>query len=75
MDGITQLREARGHEEVTFSNVADHFVDFVDRDPAAAEVVDRLARFLAEVERVRHDHDIDPDRGLAGVPESKVPDV
>lgn len=75
MDGIDRLRAARGDEQVTFGDVADHFVDFVDRDPAARDVVDRLAAFLAEVERVDHAHENDPHRGLAGTPESEVPTV
>ena len=75
MDGIERLRAARGEETVTFNDVADHLVDFADRDPAAREVLDRLGRFLADVERVDHDHGNDPDRGLAGTPESQVPDV
>ncbi|HEX8001226.1 MAG TPA: DUF6104 family protein [Mycobacteriales bacterium] len=75
MDGIERLRAERGDEQVTFGDVADHLVDFVDRDPAARGVVDRLAGFLAEVERVDHAHENDPDRGLVGTPESEVPPV
>jgi hypothetical protein len=75
MDGIALLRDRRGSEDVTFDDVADHLVDFVDRDQAARDVVDRLARFLAEVEQVHHDHGADPDRGVAGTPEAEVPAV
>lgn len=75
MDGVAKLREQRGDEQVTFNDVADHLVDFVDRDPAARDVVDRLAAFLAEVERVDHSHENDPVRGLAGTPEDEVPPV
>ena len=75
MDGVDRLRETRGSEEVTFGDVADHLVDFVDRDPAARDVVDRLAAFLAEVERVDHNHENDPSRGLVGTPEDEVPPV
>lgn len=75
MDGVARLRARRGAEKVTFDNVADHLVDFADRDPAARDVIDRLAGFLAEVERVDHDHDADPDRGVVGTPESEVPSV
>lgn len=75
MDGIRRLREARGDERVTFGDVADHFTDFVDRDASARDVIDRLARFLAEVEGVDHAHENDPERGVAGTPESQVPAV
>lgn len=75
MDGIARLRDTRGEEQVTFNDVADHFVDFADRDPDARDVLDRLARFLAEVERVDHDHENDPERGVAGTPEPEVPEV
>jgi hypothetical protein len=62
--GIDTLRAKRGAEQVTFGNVADHLVDFAERNPEQAETVDRLARFLAGVEDVDHDHGADPDRGL-----------
>ena len=75
MEGIAKLRAMRGEEQVTFDDVADHFVDFADRDPAARDVLDRLAAFLAEVEQVDHDHENDPERGLAGTPEPEVPSV
>jgi hypothetical protein len=75
VDGVERLRTLRGDEQVTFGDVADHLVDFADRDPAAADVVDRLARFLAEVERVDHAHENDPERGVVGTPESEVPPV
>lgn len=75
MDGIGRLREERGDEQVTFGDVADHLVDFVDRDPAARDVVERLARFLAQVEQVDHSHENDPHRGLVGTPEDEVPPV
>lgn len=73
MEGITRLREARGDEQVTFHDVADHLVDFADREPGDREVVDRIARFLADVERVDHDHENDPERGVVGTPEPEVP--
>jgi len=63
-DGIDTLRAKRGEEEVTFDDVADHLVDFAERHPEAATTVDALARFLAGVEDVDHDHDEDPERGL-----------
>ena len=57
MDGVRRLREERGDEQVTFDDVADHFEDFTRREPASRDVVDRLARFLARVEDVDHEHD------------------
>ena len=75
MDGIRRLREARGDEQVTFDDVADHMVDFADRDPSARDPIDRLARFLAEIEKVDHDHEADPERGVVGTPEPEVPSV
>lgn len=73
MEGIERLRALRGDEQVTFGDVADHFADFVERDPAARDVVGRLAAFLAEVERVDHDHENDPGRGLVGTPGVRGP--
>lgn len=40
-----------------FSQVADHFVDFVARHPEHEAVVDELGSYLAEVESLDHDHD------------------
>ena len=68
--GIRTLRFERGPQHVTFSEVADHLFDYVERHPHDAVTIDRLARFLAEVEHWPHDHDADPDRGLqAPMPE------
>jgi hypothetical protein len=53
---MDRLRDKRGDEEVTFSDVADHFDDFVNRHPDSREIVDRLASFLADVEDVGHEH-------------------
>jgi len=63
-NGIDTLRAKRGEEQVTFDDVADHLVDFAERHPDAANTVDALARFLAGVEDVDHDHGEDPERGL-----------
>jgi Family of unknown function (DUF6104) len=57
MDGVRRLRDQRGEETVTFNDVADHFEDFVGRDPGSAETVDRIAAFLARVEDVDHEHE------------------
>ena len=65
-EGIERLRSRRGSQKVTFDDVADHLVDYVDRHPDSQAVVDDLAGFLASVERIDHDHDASPDRGLAG---------
>jgi uncharacterized protein DUF6104 len=56
-DGVQQLRDKRGDEEVTFGDVADHFEDFAKRHPDARAVLDQLASFLARVEDVDHEHE------------------
>ena len=63
-DGISQLRAERGAQHVTFSEIADHLFDYLDRHPDESPTVHRIARFLVEVEGIEHDHDLDPDRGL-----------
>src|SRR3981081_3838694 len=72
-EGIQRLRAQRGHERVTFADVADHLVDYVERTPEARQVVDELAGFLAGVGDVAHDHDADPDRGLGAGPGAEPP--
>src|SRR5690348_1339273 len=62
--GVELLRPRRGDEDVTFGDVADHLVDYMDRHPESRKVVDDLAAFLARVEGIDHDHDRSPDRGL-----------
>ena len=64
-EGIVRLRSQRGGQQVTFSDVADHLVDYLERHPDAYDVVDDLAGFLARVERIDHDHDESRDRGLS----------
>jgi hypothetical protein len=56
-DGVQQLRDNRGDEEVTFGDVADHFDDFGKRHPDARATIDRLAAFLARVEDIDHEHE------------------
>jgi hypothetical protein len=56
-DGVQQLRDKRGDEEVTFGDVADHFEDFGKRHPDARATIDRLAAFLARVEDIHHEHE------------------
>jgi hypothetical protein len=55
-DGVRLLREKRGDQRVTFADVCDHLVDFRRRSPEHAEAVAALARFLARVEDVDHEH-------------------
>jgi hypothetical protein len=59
MDGVERLRAKRGHEQVTFDDVADHFEDFVQRRPQARVTIEAFAAFLAGVEDVDHEHDGD----------------
>jgi hypothetical protein len=63
-DGIQTLRDQRGGGRVSFDEVADHLVDYCERNPGHAEVINRFAEFFAAVEFLPHDHDADPDRGL-----------
>jgi hypothetical protein len=63
--GIARLRSQRGGEKVSFDDVADHLVDYIERHPESRSVVEDLAGFLARVETIDHDHDASPDRGLA----------
>lgn len=64
LPGIGRLRSERGRERVSFDDVADHLVDYIERHPGTRDSVDDLAAFLAQVERIDHDHDAAPDRGL-----------
>jgi hypothetical protein len=64
LHGVERLRSQRGAERVTFDDVADHLVDYIDRHPETRDTVDQLAAFLARVERIDHDHAAVPDRGL-----------
>jgi hypothetical protein len=56
-DAIRRLRAKRGHEQVTFNDVADHLADHASRTPGDAGAMQRLAAFLAHVEDVDHDHE------------------
>lgn len=56
-EGIQLLMDKRGGEQITFKDVADHLADYLDRFPDEEHAVDVLARFLAGVEDVPHDHD------------------
>ena len=57
MEGVDRLRAKRGHEQVTFDDVADHFEDFVQRRPQSRETIQEFAAFLAGVEDVDHEHE------------------
>lgn len=57
LPGVPRLVAKRGDEEVAFSQVADHLVDFAAHHPEQAPVVDALGAFLAAVEDLPHDHD------------------
>jgi hypothetical protein len=57
LKGVGLLIDRRGSEEVRFSQVADHLVDFAARRPQVAPIIDELGRYLADVELRPHDHD------------------
>ena len=63
-DGVELLRDKRGDQQVTFADVCDHLVDFRRRSPEHAAAVDELARFLARVEDVDHEHRPGEDAAL-----------
>jgi hypothetical protein len=63
-DEIEYLRRKRGDQNVTFAQVADHLHDFVDRVPTDRDAIQRLGRFLADVEDIDHSHENDHTRGL-----------
>ena len=63
-DGIDNLRNRRGREQVSFDDIADHLADYAERHPDDGPAIDRLAGFLARVEDVDHDHDRRPGHGL-----------
>jgi hypothetical protein len=48
MFGIGQLRDRRGSETVTFDEVADLLVAFVDHNPDEGHAIDSLGSFLAK---------------------------
>jgi hypothetical protein len=56
-DGIDLLRDKRGDQQVTFSDVCDHLVDFRRASPEHAPAIEALATFLANVEDVDHEHE------------------
>lgn len=64
MESIDFLKQKRGTEQITFNDVADHLFDYAERHPHERGTIERVARFLANVEDVDHDHEADEDRGL-----------
>lgn len=63
-DDINRLRAHRGSQRVTFAEVADHLRDYLESCPDDGAAVERLARFLTDVEKMDHRHENDPERGL-----------
>ena len=55
--GIEVLLEKRGDEQVTFQDVADHLADYIDKFPREANAVDNIAKWLAGIEDVGHEHE------------------
>ena len=56
--GIEELDERRGDEQVTMAWLAERLRDFIDLNPEFETAVDRLASWLA---RLDADSDSDPD--------------
>jgi hypothetical protein len=50
MFGIGELRDRRSRDDVTFGELADLLVQFAERSPQDAAVIDALASFLAKAE-------------------------
>jgi hypothetical protein len=50
MFGIAELRDRRAGDDVTFGELADLLVQFAERSPQDAAVVDALASFLAKAD-------------------------
>ena len=48
--GIEELAERRGEEEVSLSWLAERLRDFVDLNPEFETAVDRLAKWLARLD-------------------------
>jgi len=66
--GMDLLRKLRGQERVSFGDVADHMNDYAKLHPDALRPIDAFARYLAEVERVDHDHDTVEKGSVAAAP-------
>lgn len=48
--GLEELAERRGDDEVSLAWLAERLRDFIDENPDAAGLVDRLASWLARLE-------------------------
>ena len=48
MFGIGELRDRRGDEHVSFNELADQLVAFVERSPQDAPTIDALGSYLAK---------------------------
>lgn len=57
------LQRKRGDQRVSFDHVADHLVDFAERNPDQAQTMADLAEFLAAIEDVEHDHSAGDEAG------------
>jgi Family of unknown function (DUF6104) len=63
--GIDELDERRGDEQVTMSWLAERLRDFVDLNPDFETPVDRLASWLARLD-TDPDSDAEPDSADEG---------
>ena len=63
-EGIEELRDKRGDQDVKFEQVCDHFNDYADRHPETRAVIEDVARFIANVEDIDHEHDEHGTRGI-----------
>ncbi len=54
--GVELLRQRRGDQKLSFAELADHIVDFIERHPEATDLLDGFARFLVTVEQLEHAH-------------------
>ena len=60
--GIEELDDRRGDEQVTMAWLAERLRDFVDLNPEFETAVDRLASWLARLDAdAAEDADADPD--------------
>jgi hypothetical protein len=48
MFGIGELRDRRGDEQITFNELADELVAFVERSPQDTATIDAVASYLAK---------------------------
>jgi hypothetical protein len=48
MFGIGELRDRRGDEQISFNELAEELVAFVERSPQDGATIDALASYLAK---------------------------